>query len=49
MPIYALHIIAFATKLAGRHTAYILERCRFVLIRFVVVIVSTWVVGTITS
>ena len=49
MPIYAFHIITIATKLARRHTAYILERSHLVLVGFVEMIVGTWVVRTITS
>ena len=49
MPVYALQIITFATKFARRHTAYILERRHLILVGFVKMVVSTWVIWTITS
>lgn len=48
MPVYALQIITFATKLARRHTAYILEGRQFVLVGFVEMIMGTWIIRTVT-
>ena len=49
MPIYALQIITVAPKLARRHTANIFECRHLVLVGFVVMIMGTWVVRTVTS
>ena len=49
MPINALQIITLTTKLAWRHTAHIPQRRQFVLIRFIVMVVGTRVVGTIVT
>ena len=49
MPVDALQIIAVAPEFARRHTAYIFERCHLILAGFVEMIMSTWVVRTVTS
>ncbi len=49
MPIYALQIITLTAKLARRHTAHIPQRRQFVLVRFIVMVVGTWIVRTIIT
>lgn len=49
MAINALQIVAFTAELARRHAAYISQCCKLVLVRFVVVVVSTRVVWTVVS
>ena len=47
--IYAFYVVTIAAKFARRHTAYVLECCQLILIRFVVMIMCTWVVRTVVS